>query len=589
MTEEERRDLEREARLQRVLRQRPRDLRIPSFTSVETRLRRRTPLPVVLATSAVAIVLALVIGSAVADWRAATPAGSPSPAQSAVPATASPGPSESPTPAGSATPSLLSDRFGFVWVEDPRGLLQVRPEAGGTGSTLVARPYGFNDCGCKVSPDGTRIAYWINRATPENVELRVLDLSRPAQPTTIYTTPSGQRISGAAWSSDGTGILLAVEGVNPPGSPVGNPPAPALLAIEATGGAARTLDTDAGVYVPLGWDRTAGTAAAALSGEGGYMTGYITVRTSGDPAPKRTPVSESIYVMSVDVSSDQRFALGVFFEQGQAGGTVRWWRLADFAPTDGPRVDTPLGVAWRPGTTEIAFIEGDTLQLFEVVRQRGRSVGTLPSTGYMVSTFRHDGSAAAVTNGQPARASRTLLIDLASGASEIITGPGYIAGAVRLPTSTPSADPTRSPDPAEQAAAEALLRFARAPSAATLAAVPFAERISLGLGTQLLSERSRPELARPDAWILHMEGFRAHVGPFSALERLARATTTEVVAGPHPHCASPPMPAPQDVAGSRQVSIQPTGIDTCLLWFTVDLFLDPSGQIVAVTLDLWEP
>jgi hypothetical protein len=479
----------------------------------------------------------------------------------------------------------LSDRFGFVWVEEPMGLLRVRPEAGGTGSTIVARPYGFNDCGCKVSPDGTLIAYWINRATPENVDLRVVDLYRPTESTTIYTAPSGQRISGVAWASDGAGILLAVEPVSPPGSPPGNPPGAALLAIDLEGGPARTLDTVAGVYVPLGWDRTAGIAAAALSGEGGYMTGYLTVRTTGDPAPKRTAVRENILVMSVAVSNDQRYALGVFFEQGQADGTVRWWRLADFAPTTGgPMVSAPLGAEWRPGTAEIGWIEGDSLQLLDVESGRGRAAGTFPSTGFALGAFRHDGSAVAATSDSGA-----VLLEIATGRSEEVTGFGYIAGAVRIPTPTPSAEPTHSPDPTEQAAAEALLRFARAPSATTLAAVPLAERVSLGLGAQLLVERSRAELARPDAWILQLEGFRAHVGPFSALERLARATTTEVVAGPHPHCASPPMPPPQEVAGSRQVSIQPTGIDTCLLWFTVDLFLDPSGEIVAVTLDLWEP
>lgn len=175
------------------------------------------------------------------------------------------------------------------------------------------------------------------------------------------------------------------------------------------------------------------------------MTGYLTVRTNGRPTRKLTTVSDSIYVMSVEVSSDQRYALGVFFKQGQTGGTVRWWTLADFAPTDaGPVVDAQLGVAWRPGTTEIAFIEGDTLHLFDVVRQRGRGVGTPPSTGYSVSTFRHDGSAAAVTNG-----SRTLLVDLASGASEIISGPGYVAEAVRMPAPSPveTASPGATAEP----------------------------------------------------------------------------------------------------------------------------------------------
>lgn len=428
MSDQDRRDLEREARIERVLRQRPRDLKMPTFTAVEARLRRRTRVPLVLAAGASAIVLALVIGNALADRRAAGPSATSSPAPSAVtkPSTT---PSASPAPTVSAPTSILSDRFGFVWVEEPRGL-RVRPEAGGSEATIAALPYSFNYCSCKVSPDGTRIAYWTTRTTPDNVELRVVELSRPTQPTTVYTAPSGRRISGAAWSSDGTGILLAVEGVNPPGSPPGSPPDPAFLAIEAGGGAARTLDTNAGVYVPLGWDRTAGIAAAALSGPGGYMTGYITVRTSGDPARKLTAMSESSYVLSVDVSSDQRYALGVFFELGRTGGTVRWWRLDSFAPntTGSPRLAGPAGAIWRPGTAEIGWIEGDSVQLLDVERLSGRVVGTLPSTGYALASFRHDGSAVAAAGG-----SATVVLEISTGRTERITGPGHIAGAVRFP------------------------------------------------------------------------------------------------------------------------------------------------------------
>jgi hypothetical protein len=41
----------------------------------------------------------------------------------------------------------------------------------------------------------------------------------------------------------------------------------------------------------------------------------------------------------------------------------------------------------------------------------------------------------------------------------------------------------------------------------------------------------------------------------------------------------------------RRVSVQPAAgsIDSCLDWFTVDLFVTRSGEVAAVTLDLWEP
>lgn len=445
MTDEERRDLAQEERIARVLRARPRDVSVPSFAAVEARLRRRAPLPLVLATTATVLVVALVIGNALAERRAATPAATSTPAASAV-ATLSTTSAASPPPSPTATApaSVLSDRFGFVWVEEPTGL-RIRPETGGSMSTLPALPYSFSRCGCTVSPDGARIAYWTTRTAPDNVELRVVDLARPTEPRTIYKAPAGQRISAGAWSSDGAGILFATEGTSPPGTPPGGPPSPALHVIEADGGAARTLDRNAGAYVPLGWDRGAGIAAAALSGEGGYMTGYLTVRTGGDPTAKRTIMSEftrdSIYVMSVDVSSDQRYALGVFFELGQTGGAVRWWRLYDFGAMDaGPRVDSPFAAKWRPGSAEIGWVAAATLQLHDVERGTTRASGRFPAANFGIAAFRQDGSAVAGSDGPT-----TVVLEIASGRSEKIAGSGHIAGAVRLDTL--ASPPTGTPPP----------------------------------------------------------------------------------------------------------------------------------------------
>jgi hypothetical protein len=135
----------------------------------------------------------------------------------------------------------------------------------------------------------------------------------------------------------------------------------------------------------------------------------------------------------------------------------------------------------------------------------------------------------------------------------------------------------------------ALTAFARAPGAGTFAAVAIADKVRLGLSDRILIERASLDLARPDAWALRQELFRGRIGPFSALDLLARDGATGISVGPHPHCASAPVPPPADLVGSRRVSIQPTGIDTCLLWWTVDLFVSPAGQIEAVTLDLWDP
>jgi hypothetical protein len=49
------------------------------------------------------------------------------------------------------------------------------------------------------------------------------------------------------------------------------------------------------------------------------------------------------------------------------------------------------------------------------------------------------------------------------------------------------------------------------------------------------------------------------------------------------------VPPPIQVADLRRVSVQPRDTESCLQWWTVDLFLTPDGKVAAVTLDLWEP
>jgi hypothetical protein len=105
----------------------------------------------------------------------------------------------------------------------------------------------------------------------------------------------------------------------------------------------------------------------------------------------------------------------------------------------------------------------------------------------------------------------------------------------------------------------------------------------------MIAERDSAELVRPDAWTLQANPFRGRVGPFSALDLLARNVPMTISVGLHPHCASPPVPAPAHFVGARRVSIQPKDVDSCLDWWTVDAFLSATGRIEAITLDLWEP
>lgn len=182
-----------------------------------------------------------------------------------------------------------------------------------------------------------------------------------------------------------------------------------------------------------------------------------------------------------------------------------------------------------------------------------------------------------------------------------------------ISSASPSAEPTgqTSTTPAQSTVKAEDLRlmrdfvaFAVQPSAETAGRLPFAGEVQLGLSRDLRTALNAPDAPQASAWVLNANSFRAYTGPFSALELIqrhadearsmsfrTRGGALHVSAGDHPHCASPPVPAPQGFERHRRVSVQPSesSIDSCLSWFTVDLFLNKEGSIAAVTLDVWEP
>jgi hypothetical protein len=147
------------------------------------------------------------------------------------------------------------------------------------------------------------------------------------------------------------------------------------------------------------------------------------------------------------------------------------------------------------------------------------------------------------------------------------------------------------PRTATEALADAFVHFAQDPGAGTFAELPLADTVDLGLGPTIVETVAADQLLLPQSWVLEAESFRASIGPFSALDRLRRSTVYDVTVGEHPHCASPPMPAPDGYEDLDRVSIQPRlGLhSSCLMWETVDVFVLPNGDVAAITLDMWEP
>lgn len=116
--------------------------------------------------------------------------------------------------------------------------------------------------------------------------------------------------------------------------------------------------------------------------------------------------------------------------------------------------------------------------------------------------------------------------------------------------------------------------------------------VGLGLGPNVLRTVDPADLTDPHAWELDVEQFRAATGPFSVLDGLARLAPVDdllVQVGSHNHCASPPEAAPAGLEGLRRVSVQPSSTESCLMWWTIDVFVTEAGHIRAITYDFWEP
>lgn len=165
------------------------------------------------------------------------------------------------------------------------------------------------------------------------------------------------------------------------------------------------------------------------------------------------------------------------------------------------------------------------------------------------------------------------------------------------PASAPS-EPTTSSEPSPPAdpidIAAAIDAFANSPSPSTFDALPLAEQVTLGLGPNIITQLDAAALRDSSAWQIKMpngELFRGTVGPSSAIELIASGATDELVyaVGEHPHCAGPPVAAPPGFEDHQRVSVQPQAdqIESCLQWFTVDLFIN-DGTIEAITHDHWE-
>ncbi len=156
-----------------------------------------------------------------------------------------------------------------------------------------------------------------------------------------------------------------------------------------------------------------------------------------------------------------------------------------------------------------------------------------------------------------------------------------------------AADEPGVPDRASQDLAFEFFRFTSAtgPEAPAVPTALFADEVTLALGPEIARTVPRSALSSRETWTFEPPGGYAggFVGPFSAIDDLDRALGLTYSTGSMAVCAGSPRTWPETFARLDQINIEPIGIDSCIAWFGVSLFVNDDGQIEAVALDHFGP
>ncbi|MDH3303081.1 MAG: Gmad2 immunoglobulin-like domain-containing protein [Acidimicrobiia bacterium] len=310
-------------------------------------------------------------------------------------------------------------------------------------------------------------------------------------------------------------------------------------------------ETDDGVYIARSTDGTVDLVTPVPVGRVGV-----------------TPLADSgILVIDMEVAGD-------------APQTGRFVALTD-QPAVGAGTVTVTGLA-RPFEANLGVsIVDDDGQPVAALYSGSAALGTLRSTEYGVQTtdWTEAWGRFAVTAADLQPGSYTMLLD-GEGGVETPT-----RTAVPFTITEPPTSSTGEPDADDQAAAQALVRFAQGGPVTDLG---LAAEVTLGLGLDHQETFTRAQLANRDNWVIDVDEFDGFVGPFDILERLADGRVT-FSSGPIPHCAGPPLDWPTEWDALSQVNIEPVGVDSCIAWYGVSLFRNNNGEVEVVVLDLYGP
>ena len=318
----------------------------------------------------------------------------------------------SPTGPASASPGAIVDStFGFLIGN------AVHRESDAQTVFIL----GIGNFAGVVSHDGRRLAYW------DKASLRVIDIAPGSTPRTLMNvTALGEYAYNIAWSSDGTGIAVGVNGGG--GGAADAPPGyTAIRLIEVTGGQPREIARIANAnVVPLAWERTAHLIAAYEPFCCGTLN-YDTITEEG--AVTRTKPDSDLYFFQP--SHDAKFVFGRNLASGDgpflSTTYLRVWPVGSYeaGTTIRSAKAGPIRAAeWMPGSQLIGVLFDDRLELWSP-NGLSRAI-SLPNVPPFAAAnpnasllFRADGKAVfiSVQAGTGADAN-TIAVEIETGTSE---------------------------------------------------------------------------------------------------------------------------------------------------------------------------
>jgi hypothetical protein len=262
------------------------------------------------------------------------------------------------------------------------------------------------------------MAYWI-----ESVAGAELHVTEFAGGDRAVATFAGRLPAGIAWSTDGTGLFVALA---EPGDPRFRIPR-ILVAVDIASGSSREVYRGIGPsgasVVPLVWRRSPEVFAAYETGPGGYNFGYTVIRPG--QAPVRTEPDSQVTGMAA--STDGSLVVGVWlFER-----VVKVWPVDDFAKKTELRFGADEQVSnprWWPDRLEIAVAAGRhadgvfrdaRIERWDPVSGARTVVKRLPDAGSLGGFFLRADGTGVVTQG-PYPPGAWEVTDLRSGITTVV-------------------------------------------------------------------------------------------------------------------------------------------------------------------------